>query len=62
MREDSSSERLKIEHQNSLDVSTLDNLMNIIIIGPIPQDFLAERAIIHWLQDVQRASRSSYVR
>lgn len=38
--------RLKSEYQNSLDVETVDMLMNICLNGPSPNDFTAERAVL----------------
>ena len=49
--------RLKSEYQNSLDVQTVDMLMNICLIGPIPKDFTAERAVLHWNLSAQRMQR-----
>ena len=40
--------RLKLEYRNSLDVQTVDMLMNICLNGPSPEDFTAERAVLHW--------------
>ena len=49
--------RLKAEFRNSLKVQTVDHLLNICLNGPSPEQFVAEKAIIHWLQDTQRARR-----
>ena len=46
--------RLKSEYRNSLDVETVDMLMNICLNGPSPEDFTAERAVLHWNQTSQR--------
>ena len=49
--------RLKSEYRNSLDVETVDMLMNICLNGPSPEDFTAERAVLHWNQTSQRMRR-----
>ena len=49
--------RLKSEYRNSLDVETVDMLMNICLNGSSPEDFTAERAILHWNQASQRMRR-----
>jgi len=49
--------RLKSEYWNSLDVETVDMLMNICLIGPSPKDFTAKRAVLHWNQKSQRMPR-----
>jgi len=49
--------RLKSEYQNSLDVQTVDMLMNICLNGPSPEDFTAERAVLHWNLSAQRMRR-----
>ena len=49
--------RLKSEYRNSLDVETVDMLMNICLNGPSPEDFTAERAVLHWNQTSQRIGR-----
>ena len=46
--------RLKSEYQNSLNVETVDMLTNICVNGPSPEDFTAERAVLHWNQTSQR--------
>ena len=53
--------RLKTEYRNSLDVSTVDHLMNICLNGPSPEEFVAEKAIIHWVQESQRARRPNFL-
>ena len=53
--------RLKTEYRNSLDVSTVDHLMNICLNGPIPEEFVAEKAIIHWVHESQRARRPNFL-
>ena len=45
----------------SLDVSTVDHLMNISLNGPSPEEFVAEKAIIHWVQESQRARRPNFL-
>ena len=47
--------RLKSEYRNSLDVETVDMLMNICLNGSSP--IIAERAILHWNQASQRMRR-----
>ena len=47
--------RLQTEYRNSLDVSTVNHLMNICLNGPNPEEFVAEKAIIQWVQESQRA-------
>ena len=42
----SSMGRLKSKYRNSLDVETVDMLMNICLNGPSPKDFTAERAVL----------------
>ena len=49
--------RLKSEYQNSLDFQTVDMLMNICLNGPSPEDFTAERAVLHWNLRAQRMQR-----
>ena len=49
--------RLKSEYRNSLDVATVDMLMNICLNGPSPEDFAAQRAVLHWNQTSQRVRR-----
>lgn len=49
--------RLKSEYRNSLDVQTVDMLMNICLNGPSPEDFTAERAVLHWNLSAQRMRR-----
>ena len=56
----SSLSRLKTEFRNSLNVQTVDHLLNICLNGPSPEQFVAEKTIIHWLQDTQRASRPNF--
>lgn len=53
--------RLKTEYRNSLDASTVDNLMNICLNGPSPEEFVAEKAIIHWVHESQRARRPNFL-
>ena len=49
--------RLKSEYRNSLDVETVNMLMNICLDGPSPEDFTTERAVLHWNQTFQRMRR-----
>ena len=49
--------RLKSEYRNSLDVETVDMLMNICLNGPSPEDFTTERAVLHWNQTFQKLRR-----
>ena len=51
--------RLKSEYRNSLDVKTVDMLMNICLNVPSPEDFTAERAVLHWNQTSQRMRKPS---
>lgn len=49
--------RLKSEYRNSLDVGTVEMLMNICLNGPNPEEFTAARAVLHWNQTSQRMRR-----
>lgn len=51
--------RLRSEYRNSLDVKTVDMLMNVCLNGPSPEDFTAEKAVLHWGQTSQRMQRLS---
>ena len=53
--------RLKMEFRNSLDALTVDHLMNICFNEPSPEEFVAEKAILHWVQDTQRVRRPNYL-
>ena len=53
--------RLQTEYRNSLDVSTVNHLMNICLNGPSPEEFVAEKAIIQWVQESQRACRPDFL-
>ena len=53
--------RLKTEYRNSLDVSKVDHLMNICLNAPSPEEFVAEKAIIHWVHESQWARRPNFL-
>ena len=59
--EDSEPKAKKAKHRNSLDVSTVDHLMNICLNGSSPEEFVAEKAIIHWVQESQRARQPNFL-
>ena len=52
--------RIKSEYRNSLDVGSVEMLMNICLNGPSPEDFAAERAVLHWNQTSQRMRRPRF--
>ena len=50
--------RLKSEYRNSLNVETVNMLMDICLNGPTRQEFIADKAVLHWFQDASaNASR-----
>ena len=50
--------RLNSEYRNSLNVETVNMLMDICLNGPTPEEFIADKAVLHWFQDASaNASR-----
>ena len=45
---------IKTDRRNSLNTSTLDDLMEINVEGPTPENFNAERAVSLWWEDCTR--------